>query len=203
MELLHLIRNSSTLFFKGVGVGNTHSFTTNHTVITGESKKNTVTVTTTEAHGISAKHRVDVSVNPRTEQTVVVKYNDYNRNIVFNPLGFSSTGINTSTGAIFIQDHKLTSGDKVIYNVGVGSDVSSGLTNDKVYYISRVDDNNFKLSDSYYNATRDIPVTVGIASTGLTGGNINPINPPITLYKDSIVTFDLSDAYSWIFCIRI
>ena len=187
-------RNSSTLFFKGVGVGNTHSFTTNHTVITGESKKNTVTVTTTEAHGISAKHRVDVSVNPRTEQSVVVKYNDYNRNLIFNPLGFSSTGINTSTGAIYIQDHNLSSGDKVIYNVGVGSDVSSGLTNDKVYYISRVDDDNFKLSDSYYNATRDIPVTVGIASTGLTGGNINPINPPITLYKDSIVTFDLSDA---------
>ena len=160
----------------------------------GRSKKNTVTVTTTEAHGISAKHRVDVSVNPRTEQSVVVKYNDYNRNLIFNPLGFSSTGINTSTGAIYIQDHNLSSGDKVIYNVGLGSDVSSGLTNDKVYYISRVDDDNFKLSDSYYNATRDIPVTVGIASTGLTGGNINPINPPITLYKDSIVTFDLSDS---------
>ena len=187
-------RSSSTLFFKGVGVGNTHSFTTNHTVITGEVKKNTVTVTTSEAHGISPLHKVDVSVNPRTEQTVVVKYNDHNRNIVFNPLGFSSTGINTSTGAIFIQDHKLKSGDKVIYNVGVGSDVSSGLTNDKVYYISRVDDNNFKLSNTYYDATRDIPVTVGVASTGLTGGNINPINPPITFYKDSVVTFDLSDS---------
>ena len=187
-------RSSSTLFFKGIGVGNTHSFTTNHTVITGEVKKNTVTVTTSEAHGISPLHKVDVSVNPRTEQTVVVKYNNHNRNIVFNPLGFSSTGINTSTGAIFIQDHKLKSGDKVIYNVGVGSDVSSGLTNDNVYYISRVDDNNFKLSNTYYDATRDIPVTVGVASTGLTGGNINPINPPITFYKDSIVTFDLSDS---------
>ena len=187
-------RSSSTLFFKGVGVGNTHSFTTNHTVITGEVKKNTVTVTTSEAHGISPLHKVDVSVNPRTEQTVVVKYNDHNRKIVFNPLGFSSTGINTSTGAIFIQDHKLKSGDKVIYNVGVGSDVSSGLINDKVYYISRVDDNNFKLSNTYYDATKNIPVTVGVASTGLTGGNINPINPPITFYKDSVVTFDLSDS---------
>lgn len=186
-------RNSSTLFFKGVGAGNTHSFTTNHNVITGEVKKNTVTVTTTEAHGISPLHKVDVSVNPRTEQTVVVKYNDYNRNLVFDPLGFSSTGINTSTGAIFIQDHKLQSGQKIIYNVEVGSDVSLGLTNDKVYYISRVDDNNFKLSNSYYDATRDIPVTVGIASTGLTGGNINPINPPISFYKDSVITFDLSD----------
>ena len=186
-------RNSSTLFFKGVGAGNTHSFTTNHNVITGEVKKNTVTVTTTEAHRISPLHKVDVSVNPRTEQTVVVKYNDYNRNLVFDPLGFSSTGINTSTGAIFIQDHKLQSGQKIIYNVGVGSDVSLGLTNDKVYYISRVDDNNFKLSNSYYDATRDIPVTVGIASTGLTGGNINPINPPISFYKDSVITFDLSD----------
>ena len=107
------LRSSSTLFFKGVGVGNTHSFTTNHTVITGEVKKNTVTVNTTKAHGISPLHKVDVSVNPRTQQTVVVKYNDHNRNLVFNPLGFTSTGINTSTGAIFIQDHKLNSGEKV------------------------------------------------------------------------------------------
>ena len=187
------LRNSSTLFFKDVGVGNTHSFTTNHTVITGEIKKNTVTVSTSGTHGISPRHRVDISVNPRSNKTIVVKYNDYNRNIIFNPLGFSSTGINTSTGVINIPDHNFNGGEKVIYNVGVGSDVSTGLTNDKVYYISRVDNDNFKLSNTYYDATRDIPVTVGIASTGLTGGNINPINPPITLYKDSTVTFDLSD----------
>ena len=187
-------RNSSTLFFRNVGAGNTHSFTTNHTVITGEVKKNKVTVTTDEAHGISAKHKVDVFVNPRTEQTVVVEYNDYNRNLVFNPLGFSSTGINTSTGAIRIQDHKFNGGEKIIYNVGVGSDVSTGLSNNKVYYVSRVDDDNFKLANTYFDATRDIPVTVGISSTGFTGGNINPINPPIELYKDSIVTFDLSDS---------
>ena len=186
-------RNSTTLFFKGVGVGNSHSFTTNHTVITGEIKKNTVTVSTSATHGISPRHRVDIFVNPRTNKTVTVKYNDYNRNIIFNPLGFSSTGINTTTGAIFIQDHGLKSGDKVIYNVGVGSDVAVGLTNEKPYYISKVDDNNFKLSNTFFDATRDIPVTVGIASTGLEGGNINPINPPITLYKDSTVTFDLSD----------
>ncbi len=187
-------RGSSTLFFKGVGVGNSHSFTTNHTVITGEIKKNTVTVNTTEAHGISPKHRVDVFVNPRTNNNITVKYNDHNRNVVFNPLGFSSTGINTSTGAINIPDHKFNGGEKVIYNVGIGSDVSEGLINENIYYISRVDDNNFKLSNNYYDATKDIPVTVGVASTGLTGGNINPINPPLSLYKDSTVTFDLSDS---------
>ncbi len=187
-------RGSSTLFFRGVGVGNSHSFTTNHTVITGEVKKNTVTVNTTEEHGLHVDHKVDVSVNPRTNQTVVVKYNDHNRNVVFNPLGFSSTGINTSTGAINIPDHKFKGGEKVIYNVGVGSDVSGGLINENIYYISRIDDNNFKLSNTYYDATKDIPVTVGVASTGITGGNINPINPPISLYKDSTVTFDLSDS---------
>ena len=187
-------RNSSTLFFKGVGVGNTHSFTTNHTVITAQIKKNTVTVSTAETHGISPKHRVDISVNPRTNKNVVVKYNDYNRNIIVNPLGFSSTGINTSTGTIFVQSHEFEGGEKVIYNVDVGSNVANGLTNEKIYYISKVDENNFKLSNTYYDATRDIPVTVSIADTGSDGGNINPINPSITLYKDSTVTFDLSDS---------
>ena len=35
---------------------------------------------------------------------------------------------------------------------------------------------------------------MGIASTGTNGGTISPVNPPITLYKDSTVTFDLSDS---------
>ena len=59
-------RSSSTLFFKAVGVGDTHSFKTNHSVITGTINKNTVTVSTASTHGLSPDHKINISVNPRT-----------------------------------------------------------------------------------------------------------------------------------------
>ena len=184
-------RNSTTLFITNVGLGDTHSFTTNHTVITGDLKKNTVTVSTASTHGLSSDHKVFVSVNPQSGQIVTVKYDDYNRRLLINPLGFSSTGINTSTGTITISDHGFKGGEKVIYTA---TDVSEGLTNEQMYYVSRVDENTIKLADTYYDATKSVPVSVGIASTGVSGGTISPVNPPISLYKDSTVTFDLSDS---------
>ena len=54
--------------------------------------------------------------------------------------------------------------------------------------LERID---FKLANSYEDSVRNIPATVGIASTG-GGGTINPINPPLNLYKDSTVTFNLN-----------
>jgi hypothetical protein len=184
-------RSSSTLFIKGVGIGDTHSFTTNHTVITGTLSKNTVTVSTASTHGLSPDHKVDIFVNPSDTKTVTVKYDEYNRRIVVNPLEFTNTGIDTSTGIITLSDHGFKGGEKVIYTA---TDVSEGLVDESIYYISRVDSNRVKLSTTYYNSTLEDPITVGIASTGTTGGTISPINPPLTLYKNSTVTFDLSDS---------
>ena len=44
---------STTLFFRSVGTGDTHSFTTNHTVLTGNVDRNLVTVSTASTHGLS------------------------------------------------------------------------------------------------------------------------------------------------------
>ena len=65
--------------------------------------------------------------------------------------------------------HGLRNGQKVIYTA---TDVADGLTNENVYYVSRVDQNRFKLSDTFFDATKDVPVSVGIASTGTNGGTI-------------------------------
>jgi|TARA_B100000073_G_scaffold52358_1_gene38590 hypothetical protein len=185
------VQNSSTLFIKGVGVGDTHSFTTNHNAITGTLNRNTVTVSLSTAHGLHSEHRVDVFVNPENSKTVTFKYDDYNRRILINPLDFTNTGVDTSNGNITLTDHGFLGGEKVIYTA---TDVSEGLTNESIYYVTRIDSNIIRLSESYHNTTLDDPITVGIASTGTSGGTISPINPPITLYKNSITTFDLSDS---------
>ena len=152
--------------------------------------KNTVTVSTASTHGLSSPHKVDVFVNPADTKTVTFKYDDFNRRIIVNPLDFTNTGVDTSNGNITLTDHGFKGGEKVVYT---SSDVSEGLTDNSIYYITRIDRNTVRLSNSYYDTTLDDPITVGIASTGTSGGTISPINPPLTFYKNSTITFDLSD----------
>ena len=179
---------SSTLFFKNVGTGDTHSFKTNYNVITGNVRRNLVTVSTAETHGLSSPHNIFVNVNPQNTGIVTLTYNDFNRRLIVNPVGFSTAGVNTTTNTITINSHGFKTGDKIIHT----SDLSSvGLSSDRFYYTVRVDDNRIKLSDTYFDATQINPNVVGISSASL--GTINPITPLVKVYKNSTVTFDLSD----------
>ena len=182
----------TTLSFIGVGTGVYHSLKTNHSVITGNISKNTVTVSTGQSHGIKVGHDVILDVNPGVTSAFNISYNDFNRKLIIDPKSYTSTGINTSTGVITIEKHELTHGQKVVYTE-TSSSPTEGLTNNAIYYISIIDSNSFQLSTTYKNAIMDIPTTVGIASTG-GGGVINPINPPLKLYRDSTVTFDLTSS---------
>ena len=180
---------STTLFFRNVGTGDTHSFKTNYNVITGDIKRNLVTVSTAETHGLSSPHNIFVNVNPQNTGIVTLTYNDFNRRLIVNPVGFSTAGVNTETNTITINSHEFETGDKIIHT----SEASSfGLSNDSFYYIVRVDDNRIQLSNTYYDSTQTTPNIVGISSASL--GTINPITPLVKLYKDSTVTFDLSDS---------
>ena len=180
---------STTLFFRNVGTGDTHSFKTNYSVITGDIRRNLVTVSTAGTHGLSSPHNIFINVNPQNTGIVTLTYNDFNRRLIVNPVGFATAGVNTTTNTITINSHGFKTGDKIIHT----SELSSvGLSSDRFYYIVRVDDNRFKLSDTYFDATQLKPTIVGITSASL--GTINPISPSIKLYKNSTVTFDLSDA---------
>jgi len=179
---------STTLFFRNVGTGDTHSFKTNYSVITGDIRRNLVTVSTAGTHGLSSPHNIFVNVNPQNTGIVTLTYNDFNRRLIVNPVGFVTAGVNTTTNAITINSHGFKTGDKVIHT----SELSSvGLSSGRFYYVVRVDDNRIKLSDTYFDATQPKPTIVGITSASL--GTINPITPSIKLYKNSTVTFDLSD----------
>jgi len=182
-------RSQSTLYFVGLGAGVYHSLKTNFDVITGTIERNLVTVSCASTHGLSNNDTVYVDVNPSISTTFTLKYNDYNRKVGINPKTFVSAGVNTSKNTITIQDHQLYNGQKVIHT---SSAPSGGLQSEKEYYVIRVDKNIIKLSETFYSATLAKPIPVGITSSS--SGTILPINPPITLYKDSSVTFDLSDS---------
>jgi hypothetical protein len=182
-------RSQSTLYFMGLGSGVYHSFKTNFDVISGTIERNLVTVSCSSTHGLNNNDTVYVNVNPSISTTFTVKYNDYNRKIGINPKTFVSVGVNTFTNTITIQDHQLYNGQKVIHT---SSSPAGGLQSEKEYYVIRVDKNNIKLSDTFYTATIIKPIPVGITSSSF--GTILPVNPPITLYKNSTAIFDLADS---------
>ena len=181
--------SSKTLFFTEVGVGNSHSLKTNYTNITGDITKRTVTATTSVNHGIKAGHFVDLDVNPSFATTYKVKYNDTHRRVLVGIETFSAVGVNSTTNTISIVGHGYESGDKVIHS---STSPCGGLDNDKIYYIVRVDDDNIKLSNTYYDSTNIKPGVVGITSTSF--GEFGLINPHIDAYRSSTLNFDLSDA---------
>ena len=180
---------TTTLFFTALGTGTNHSFATNYNNITGNLAKRTVTVTTDVNHGIRAGHFVDIDVNPSFATTYVVKYNDANRRALVGIETFSAVGVNSTNNTITISNHGYESGDKVIHS---STTPCQGLVNDKIYYIVKVDDNNFKLSNTYHDSTKLIPSVVGISSTSF--GEFGLVNPSIKCFRSSTLNFDLSDS---------
>ena len=83
--------STSLLYFTTVGAGNTHKFTTNYNnVVTSEVSRHTVTVSTASTHGLVRNDLVKMDIRPSLEDVVTVKYDDFNRRIVFDPKTFTA-----------------------------------------------------------------------------------------------------------------
>ena len=176
---------STTLFFTGIGTNTYHSLKTNYEPITGELSRHIVTVAAAQTHGLSNNDVVNVSVNPNNTSTYTVKYNKYNRRLVIDPKTVVAANINTSENSFTLTDHGYLTGDKVIHT-------GNGLIDNGIYFIVKVDNNRFKLSETYYKSTQLKPIVVNITSAQ--DATFSDINPPLKAYKDSTVVFDLSDS---------
>ena len=180
---------STTLFFTGIGTNTYHSLKTNYKPITGEVSQHIVTVSAAQTHGLSNNDIVNVSVNPNNITTHIVKYNKYNRRLVLDPKTVVTANINITNNSFTLVDHGYVTGDKVIHTAPV---VAGGLSDNGIYYIVKVDNNTFKLSETYYKSTQLKPVVINITSAQ--DATFSAINPPLKAYKDSTVEFDLSDS---------
>jgi hypothetical protein len=182
-------RGTGTLFFTNIGTGDNHSFKTTYAGLSGSISKNTVTVSTAQTHGLLNNDIVFVDVNPSISTTFTVKYNDYNRKVLINPKDFVSAGINTITNTITILNHNFKRGQKVIHTAVTPA---NGLENNKEYFIFIVDDNKIKLTDTYYESINAKPEIINI--TSISDGTLSLVNPPIQVYQNSSIVFDLSDS---------
>ena len=126
-----------------------------------------------------------IDVNPSIASTYVVKYSDQNKRALVGIQTFGSAGVNTTTNAINIDNHGYSSGDKVIH---LSSNPCGGLENDKIYYIIKVDDNNFKLGETPVDV---IDEPIRIIELSSTGGSheFSLINPKIEVIKNNNLVF--------------
>ena len=184
-------RSSSTLYFTNIGIGSYHSFKTNYSdvVVTGTLERNIVTVSTAQTHGLLNEDIIEMEINPSISTSIAVKYNNYNRKVLINPKDFTSLDVDIEKNSIFIENHGFISGQKVIYN---STSPSGGLVDNEMYYVFVESKDIIKLTTTYTNSLLKKPIVVNI--TTASSGTISPINPKIVCYKDSTITFDLSDS---------
>ena len=181
----------SFLFIHEVGAGVTHSFTTQNTELTGILEKVVVTATATTAHGLGVGDTVFIDIEPGITSSYSLTYNEYNRRLTVGLSTFVQAGVNSTSNTISITNHKLTTGDPVIYE---STSVVSGLTDQSIYYVIKDNKDTIKLASSYYNATLQYPVHVSFASTGgAVTHSLRPVNPIINLTRGQRLEFDVAD----------
>ena len=184
--------NGEELFFHTNGVDNDeYSLRSNFTEITGDVEKIVATVSVSTSHGLQNGDSITLDVKPNlsvgigTSTSVRVIYNTEIGNIVINPIGFNSTGINSTTNEITIADHELKTGDKVLYENGPLSGIE--------YFVSKVNKNKINLCESYFDSQQVPPSIVSFASTGGLNQKLSLINPRLDLIENNNLVFDLSD----------
>jgi len=178
------------LYFTGIGTNVYHSLKTNRDVVNTILTKDVATVQTSEDHGLLQDDEVVIDVNSGLTTTISVIYNDYNKRIVFNPLNFSASGVNTIRNTIDIPNHGFKGGEKVIYEVGV-STIATGPEENGIYYVNVYTKDSIRLSPTRLDSLAFDGTTIGITSA--LSGKISPINPPIKVFRNNVVKFDLSD----------
>jgi hypothetical protein len=192
-----LTTTTNGLFFISNGSDNSeYSLQSNFSQIKGNIKKINTTISVSTAHNLLANDVISLTVKPNlsvgigTSTSIKVLRDSSTDYVLINPIGFNSTGINTSTNEITYTNHNLKTGDKVKYSSNLNiTGLSTGF-----YYVYKIDDNKFKLSETEIDV-RSIPVTtVSFGSTGGSNQVISLVNPKIDSIRNNNLVFDLTDS---------
>ena len=177
------------LFFDDFGTGQVHSFTPTNTEITGFAEKVVGTVVCKEAHQLQANDRVSLSVTPGITTSFDIQFDDTTRRTFVNPINFGASAVDTTSNTITFVNHGFKTGDKVLYK---SANTINPLKSNFTYFIVRIDDNSFRLSETYFKSKKIVPNVISFTSTG-SGHTVALINPPLSLTRGYKVGFAVSD----------
>jgi len=192
------INSDAKLFYFGsTGIGNNHSFTTNlNNVVTANVSKNLVQVTTDSETNLKNDDIVRLDVISFATRSVVVKYNESNRRIVFDPKPFLNANINDNENTIEFDDYYFQFGDKVIFE-STDLRLPNGLVDDGMYYVYPFDRTKIKLVKEKYELFESSPNFVKVKVNPLAPSfityNLSKVNPLLQVQANEKIVFDLSD----------
>jgi hypothetical protein len=181
--------DAGLVYFTSVGVGDTHSFTTDlNNIISGKISKNIVTVSTATTHSLQKNDTVTVNILPITTRTVVVKYDQYNRRIVFDPQDFVAGDIDTTFDTITFANNPFQFGDKVIHT---STSPTGGLVDEGIYYVIPFETNKIRLVSEKFELSSADPKFINL--TNASAGTLSKINPAVRANRNNTIRFDVSD----------
>ena len=193
-----LVTSTNGLFFRTNGDDYfKYRFESNFNKVTGNIERINSKVSLTTSHNLSVNDIVSLNITSNqsvgigTSTNVRVKYNHLIDSLLINQVGFTSAAINTTNNQITLNSHKFKTGDKVYYDST--DTIASGL-NTGGYFIYRLDDNNIKLAETFYDSKQIPPNIVSIVSIGGSEHQLSLINPPINVIRDNNLVFDVSDS---------
>ena len=167
----------------------------NHTKVTGTLQRNETVVSVSTAHNLVDGDIINLDLIPSdsvgigTSTSINLKFDSLTHNLLVNPITCLSGDVNTSTNNFNINSHNLNTGDKIQYN---SSNVAGGLVNKESYYVYKVNDNNFKLGETYSDVTSNPANIIQISTTG-NNHEFALVNPPIPVYKNNNLVFNVED----------
>ena len=170
-------------------------FESNFDKVTGTLQRIDAVVSVSTAHGLLNSDVVKLSVSPNqsvgigTSTQIDLRFDSDTHNLLVNPINIASSGVTTATNNFNFTAHNLNTGDKVQY---ISTSVTEGLTSKDSYYVFKVDDNNFKLGETYSDVTSNPANIIELSSTGgATGSNheFSLVNPPIPIIRDNNLVF--------------
>jgi hypothetical protein len=190
------ITSDEVFFISGGDNVDDYYFDTNNEQKLGKIQKivSTVSISTSHSHGLVKGDSITMNVRPNlsigvgNSTSVRVLYNSEIDNIIVNPIGFNSTGINTVTNEITILDHGLSTGNKVFYKD------DEEILDKSEYYIYKTDEDTIKFCETYIDSQKNPPTVVSFGSSGGSSQSISPINPQIQTIKNNNLVFDLTDS---------
>jgi hypothetical protein len=191
--------STNGLYIKApIPVNSDYSIETNYKQIKVEIQKNIATITTEEEHGLVNNDQIYLKLEPKinvgiaNSDTVELSYNSDYKLLLCNTLSFNTSDVDLENNKIVIQNHIFKTGDKVFYTCS-GSSIS-GLISNNTYYVYKIDDNSFQLSETYLDTQKLYPNIITLNSVGSNFQKLSLINPELKVEKNNSLVFDVSDS---------
>ena len=129
-----------------------------------------------EAHNLQTNERVSLSVTPGITTSFDIQFDETSRRTFVNPINFGASAVDTTSNTITFVNHGFKTGDKVLYK---SANTINPLKSNFTYFVVRIDNNSFRLSETAFKSKKLIPDVISLTSTG-SGHTVALINPPLS-----------------------